>query len=151
MAGWSALPLWVTAHWQLKLLSLGFAIFLWIFVASEEKAETVVSVPIEFGRIPPGLEIVSSDNDSVDVRVHGLRSVLNRLDGRGLRVTVDLREARPGETTVRLLPEQVQAPRGIQVLRVTPSRVRLQLRPSPATGSPATSQLSGPPAPRDLR
>src|SRR3972149_12180694 len=107
MAGWSALPLWVTAHWQLKLLSLGFAIFLWIFVASEEKAETVVSVPIEFGRVPPGLEIVSSDNDSVDVRVHGLRSVLNRLDGRGLRATVDLREARPGEGRGRhRLPHQ---------------------------------------------
>lgn len=127
-----ALPSWVTDHWQLKLLSLGFAILLWVFVVSEEKMETVMSVPVQFVRIPPGLEIVGGDADSVDVRIQALRTMLARLGGRELRVTVDLGEARPGETMVRLTPADVRVPKGVQVLRVTPSRLRLYLQPSSA-------------------
>jgi len=141
----TVVPSWLTDHWQLKLLSLGFAILLWVFVASEEKVETVMSVPVEFVRIPPGLEIAGGDGDSVDVRIQGLRTLLTRLGGRELRVTVDLREAGPGETTVRLTPAEVRAPQGIQVLRVTPSRLRLRLQPSSAT-SPV--QGTPPPASR---
>lgn len=129
-------PSWLTDHWQLKLLSLGFAILLWVFIASEEKIETVMAVPVEFVRIPSGLEIVG-DGDSVDVRIQGLRTVLARLASRELRVTVDLRGARAGETTVRLTPAEVRAPQGIQVLRVTPSRLRLHLElSSSAPGAP---------------
>lgn len=148
MAGRPVLPSWLTDHWQLKLLSLGFALLLWLFVVSEEKVETVMSVPLEFSQIPQGLEIVG-DSDAVDVRIQGLRGVLSRVGNRDLRVTVNLREAGAGETMVRLTPEQVRAPQGVQILRVTPSRLRIQLQPSPLP--PAASQRSGAPAPRESR
>lgn len=151
MAGRHALPPWITTHWQLKLLSVGFAVLLWIFVASEEKAETVFSVPIEFSQIPPGLEIVGGDSDSVDVRIQGLRRVLSRLRSRELRVTVDLREARAGEATVRLTPAEVHTPPGVQVLRVTPSRLRLHLEAVAAGGTSGAPQRPEAPASLNLR
>ncbi len=146
MTGRYALPPWVTTHWQLKLLSVGLAILLWVFVASEERAETVFSVPVEFRQIPPGLEIVGGDSDLVDVRIQGLRSVLSRLGSRELRVTVNLREARAGEATVRLTPAEVHAPRGVQVLRVTPSRLRLHLEAVATPGTPRAPERPEAPA-----
>jgi len=138
MVGPRVLPTWLAEHWQLKLLSIVLAALLWVFVASEEKVETVISLPIEFGQIPPGLEVIG-DSDSVDVRIRGLRSVLSRLGNRDIRVAINLREARAGERTIRLAPELVRAPRGVHILGVTPSRLKLHLQPS---STPAAPQLS---------
>lgn len=136
-----ALPSWLIDHWQLKLFSLVLAILLWVFVATEEQVETVMSLPIEFGQIPRGLEVVG-DSDSVDVRIRGLRSILSRLGNRDIRVTVNLREAAAGERTIRLAPELVHAPPGVHVLGVSPSRLRLHLQPLSAARAPAASSGS---------
>lgn len=116
-------------HWQLKLLSVLFAVALWLFVVSEDKVETVFAAPIEFREIPPGLEIAGMDAETVEVRVRGLRSIVSRVRDRDLRVRVDLEGAREGETVLRLLPEQIDVPRGVEVLRITPSRLRVVLKP----------------------
>lgn len=144
------LPSWLADHWQLKLLSLGFAILLWLFVEGQEKMEMVMSVPVEFSRLPQGLE-VAGDSDSVDVRIQGLRGVVTRLGHRDLRVTVNLAEARAGEMTVRLTPAEVSAPRGVQVLRVFPSRLRLLLQPSSVSQTPAARETTGGLTPREFR
>ncbi len=141
MAGARVFPSWLADHWQLKLLSIVLAALLWVFVASEEKVETVMSLPIEFGQIPAGLEVIG-DSDSVDVRIRGLRSVLSRLGDRDIRVAINLREARAGERTIRLAPELVRAPRGVHILGVTPSRLKLHLQPSSAARTPAVPHLS---------
>ena len=148
MADRRALPPWLVDHWQLKLLSLAFAILLWVFVATEEKVETVMSLPIEFGQVPRGLEVIG-DSDSVDVRIRGLRSVLSRVGNRDIRVRVNLREAGVGERTIRLAPELVHAPPGVHVLGVTPSRLNLHLQPMSTARAPAAS--SGPPASQSSR
>lgn len=136
MTRWRAL----LDHWQLKLLSVLFAVALWLFVVSEDKVETVFAAPLELREVPPGLEIARVETDTVEVRVRGLRSIVSRVRDRDLRVTVDLEGASPGETVVRLLPEQIRVPRGVEVLRVTPSRVRVVLKP---VGSARTSAEPG--------
>jgi hypothetical protein len=48
---------------------------------------------------------------------------------------VSLAGVRPGEVVVRLVPDQVTAPSGVTVLRVSPSRLRLTLEPGRAAAA----------------
>jgi hypothetical protein len=63
----------------------------------------------------------------VDVQLHGLRGALSRLGTDRVKARLSLAGAKPGEVTVRVLPEQITVPPGITVVRVNPSRVRLVL------------------------
>lgn len=119
-------------NWQLKLLSLVFAVALWIFVAAADKGESVYTVPLDFTNVPPGLEIAALGTPAVDVRVQGLTHVLNRIDERELRAQLSLLGARAGDVVVRIRPEDVTVARGVQVVRVTPSQVRVTLAPKGA-------------------
>jgi YbbR domain-containing protein len=124
-------------HWQLKLLAVVFAVVLWAFVASEDKGEAVYTVPVDV-TVPPGLEVTSLGVETVDVRLEGLRHVLARLQEHEIRAAVRVREARPGEVVVRIGPGDVSVPRGVHVVRVTPSRVRLTLEPADGKPAPRT-------------
>jgi YbbR domain-containing protein len=115
----------VLRHWQLKVLSLVFAVALWAVVASEDRGEAVFTVPIDVTGLPAGLEVVSLGVEAVDVRVQGLRHLLARLQEQNMRAEVEMRTARPGDTMLAIRPEDVVVPRGVRVVRVTPSRVRV--------------------------
>lgn len=117
-------------HWQLKVLSVVFAVALWAVVASEDKTEAVYTVPIDVVGLPPGLQVTALGVETVEVRVQGLRHVLARLPEQNLRVEVNLQNATPGELMVPVRAEDVVAPRGVQVLRVAPSRVRATVGPA---------------------
>jgi YbbR domain-containing protein len=119
----------LTEHWQLKLLSLVFATALWVFLVVEDKGEAVYTVPLDLKNVPPGAEVTALGAEAVAVRVQGLRHVLSRLDERELHATVDLRGARFGDVLVRIRPEDVTVPRGVEVLRITPAQVRATLDP----------------------
>jgi YbbR domain-containing protein len=124
-------------HWQLKLLSLVFAVVLWIFVAAEDQGEAVLRVPLTLTDVPPGVKVTSPGAESVEVRIQGFRHLLDRLDVRGVRAEVSLGGARPGDVVVTVRPENVVLPRGLQVVRIRPSEVPVTLMPvvpvTPAT------------------
>jgi len=98
-----------------------------VFVMTSEKAEVVMAAPVELDAIPQGLEVVGDRPDSVDVQLHGLRAVLARVGPEQVRAHVSLAGARAGEVVIRLVPDQISAPTGVTVLRVSPSRVRVTL------------------------
>jgi len=123
-------------HWQLKLLSLVFAVALWVIVAVEDIGEAVYTVPLDLTQLPPGLQVTALGVDTVDVRLHGLRHVLSRIEERALRVRVSLLGARPGDLVLVIRPEDVPVPRGVQVVRVTPSRIQATLEPTAGTARP---------------
>ena len=118
---------WLSRNWHLKLAALGLALALWIFVMTSEKADMVVPAPVELEATPAGLTVAGDRPETVDVQLHGLRTTLARVPLDQVRVRVSLAGARPGETTIRVLPEQVAVPPGVAVTRVTPSRIRILL------------------------
>jgi YbbR domain-containing protein len=136
---------WLTGQWELKLLSLGAAGVLWFLVVSGEKAQVSLAVPLEFYSIPAGLELAGERPESVDVEVQGLRSALTRISAEDLRASVSLTGFRPGESTLRLLPENIRAPRGVTVVRVSPGRLRVTLEPSEVATVRVAPRLTGQP------
>ena len=129
------------------LAALGLAFGLWFFVADERGAEVLVSAPLELVNVPPGLEVVDQSVQEVDVRLRGASGLLRDAPLQGLRARLDLAGENAGERTWFLGTEAVEAPRGVQVMRVDPSQVVLRLdrtftstvRVSPRVlGQPAT-------------
>jgi hypothetical protein len=117
----------VTRHWELKLLALAFSAGLWVFVMTSEKTNVVLTLPLEFDSVPPGLVVKDQRLESVEVQLHGLRAALSRVSLDSLRVRVSLAGARPGDFVVGLGPEQIVVPPGVSVLRVTPAVMRVAL------------------------
>ena len=118
----------LTEHWELKLVALCVASALWLFVMTAEKADVMVSAPVEFHSVPPGLE-VGERPENVEVQVNGLRWTLARLGSDSVRARVSLAGVRAGEVTLWLQPEQIVVPPGVTVLRINPSQVRVVLAP----------------------
>ena len=58
------------------------------------------------------------------VRVEGRHSLLRRLHEEDFRAEVSLKSARPGRFVARIDTDNVSAPTGVRVVRVTPSEVR---------------------------
>lgn len=109
------------------LVALALALGLWVFVDDEEAAEILVSAPLELRNLPPGLEVISQTVQTVDIRLRGASSLLRDTPLEDLRAAMDLTGELPGERTWFLGAESVEAPSGVEVMRVDPSEVVLAL------------------------
>jgi len=111
----------------LKLLSLLAAFGIWFAVNfGERDTEVGYQVPLELHDIPPNLMIVSPRPDFVDLRVSGPRTLLTRIDRNRLSIPLNLMGVRPGPAIFRVVPESLDLPRGVQIVRVTPAEITLQ-------------------------
>jgi len=112
----------------LKLLSLGVAFGLWVFVnASERDTEQGLQVPMEMRELPVALMITSPRVDFVDVRVSGPRTLLSRIDRKRLSIPLDLAGVHPGPAVFRIATDSLNLPRGVKIVRITPAQITLDL------------------------
>lgn len=127
--------------WGMRLISLVFAIFLYIFVASENNAftfqsaanqqfasvnvtETLSNVPVSVGDIGEN-RFISGLPESVQVRLTGPKNVITQVMETSIRAeTEDLSEAEPGSQYIRLVIDDL--PDSIDY-QVTPSQVYVKL------------------------
>jgi hypothetical protein len=91
---------------------------------TEERTDAVFTVPLDLVDRPPGLEVASIGVESVVVRVEGRHSRLRRLHEEDFRAEVSLKSAQAGRFVARIDTDNVSAPAGVRVVRVTPSEVR---------------------------
>lgn len=111
-------------NWPLKLVAFAFAAGLWVFVVTEERTDAVFTVPLDLVDRPAGMDVASVGVETVVVRVEGRHSLLRRLHEEDFRAEVSLKSARPGRFVARIDTDNVSAPKGVRVVRVTPSEVR---------------------------
>jgi YbbR domain-containing protein len=123
----TAVRSWVLEHWRLKLAAVVFAVGLWLFVGTEDRGEAVFTVPIDFTEQPANVEVTSVAVETVIVRVEGRRSLLRHLTEDDFHAAVSLKSARPGRFVARLEEEDVTAPPGVRIIRVTPAEIRAVL------------------------
>ncbi|UPQ86315.1 CdaR family protein [Ignavigranum ruoffiae] len=126
--------------WFIRLISLLFSIFLYIFVSSENAVplrsiknqefasvnitETISNVPVYLGKTD-GETFVSGVPETVDVRLTGPKSIINQVSSETLRVeTEDLTDMPTGSKSIRYLvmdlPDEID-------YQVTPSRTIVQI------------------------
>lgn len=131
----------VLHNWWAKLLALGLACALWLTVANAPPAEAQLAVPLQLENVPPGLRLVSDVPTHVQVTVRASANLLQELPFEQLVVTVDLKGFGEGNHRYRFSSHDVQLPPGIDVVRITPAELRLELV------VPPTEPESAPPPP----
>jgi len=123
---WRKLSAGIFHNGTLKLFSLTFALGLWLLVnAGERDTEQTMLVPVELRNLSQQFVVVGQRPEFVDVRVSGPRTLLGRLSGK--KIALDLTGVRPGPSSFRVNTELLNLPRGVKLLRVTPSVISLDI------------------------
>ncbi|MGH9776904.1 MAG: hypothetical protein ACRD5I_00685 [Candidatus Acidiferrales bacterium] len=121
--------------WWLKLLSLALAYALWAIVTQAPPVEIGMSVPLELRDLPRELQVEGEIPTRIHLHLRGPEGRMRRLEPEEVGVAVDMSWATPGRHTLRLDVSHVELPPGIEVVRIVPEEVRLELAPV-AAGAP---------------
>ena len=130
-------------NWVLKLLSLGFAVFLWFFVVGEEKAEVTITMPTEIVNLPKNLVVANDIPDMIYVRVLGPRSVIRDMVLQRLPKIIDLKNATAGKIAVHIDSDTLPIPSGVKVTRYQPSEFDIMLEPVVRKEVPVRPEITG--------
>ncbi len=136
-----------TENWTLKLISLIFALLLWMFIMGERRLEVGYLVPLELQNIPEELMVANEVARLVDVRVSGPRTLLMKVSPNDISIVVDLTDLKPGLTTFKRLEERLNLPSGLRVTRLSPSFIDLKLERRKQKEIPVKITLAGEPLP----
>jgi YbbR domain-containing protein len=137
---------WLLHNLGLKLFSLGLAFALWFVVAGEQRIEYTLSVPVNLGGLPDTMALVNDPDRVVSVRLRGPKSLVTALGPEGVNLRLDVSQLREGEHQVSVRAEVSALPRGVEVLDVSPSRVRLVLERLAEREVPVVARVEGTPA-----
>ena len=137
---------WLFRRWELKLAALGISIVLYILVTGRPPSEVILSVPLEYRNIAPGMEIIGGELPEVEVRLRGPANFIRQASPQNVVATINLAKAMPGEHTYDLTRGAVEAPFGLKIVEIYPSAFRLQLDESGTRMLPVRIHLSGTPA-----
>ena len=111
----------------LKLSSLGLAFALWMVVAGEQRDERTLNVPLTLARLPKNTALLNVPGDFVTVQLRGPKSLISGLSPNEVDVNLDLSTLKEGENLVAVKSDQLDVPRGVEVVQVSPRWVRLVL------------------------
>jgi YbbR domain-containing protein len=109
------------------MFALIIAFLLWATYTSEPAAEIGYQIPIEFRNIPQSLEISGDVPAQIYVRIRGRSGLLRRLNASDLAIPLDMAGSTAGEKFIRITPDDVEKPVGVEVVRITPAAIRIRL------------------------
>lgn len=117
----------LTQDWKLKLLSLGIAVTLWAFVVGQESAEVTIRLPVVITGLPADMVVANQVATEVELRLYGPQSLVRQAANRPTAKRLDLSGMDTGEHTFQVLPEELNLPPGVEVVRLSPARLRVVL------------------------
>ncbi len=115
----------LTHNLGLKLLSLGFAVVLWLAVARDPQAVVAVEVPLEFDNIPQNLEISTENIPRIQIRLRGPEHTIRRLQPADVFAGIELDGQKPGDHGFDITSQQIHHPSGLEVVQVVPSQIHV--------------------------
>ncbi len=116
-------------NWELKLLSLLLAFFLWLSLIPEEKifSEKTLTIPLETRNIPADVELVEKPEATVDVTIRAPNRLINEISAANVYVKLNLEKATIFQQEYPLHETMISLPPGAEVVRITPNKVKLRL------------------------
>jgi YbbR domain-containing protein len=127
---------------ELKILSLGLAVFLWFFISTRGTSEISIEVPIELINIPTGYEVVKKERERVNVSIFGSEGILRSMKPDDLRVIIDIKDSTPGINSFTIRGNHIRVPPAITVSDVTPSEVRIRIEKTTKKEVPIVPHIS---------
>jgi YbbR domain-containing protein len=127
-----------------KLLALSVAVLLWLAFASAPDVVTSLAAPLEFQRMPAGLELVSNLPERVHLQVQGSPGKLESSDLASIVVVLDLSGVQgPCQRTFTIDQHQTRLPLGVRLVRAVPGQLRLEFERRTSSQVPVRVRFSG--------
>ncbi|MEE9591178.1 MAG: CdaR family protein [Thermodesulfobacteriota bacterium] len=130
----------------MKLLALAFATALWFLVVGESGTEIGFLIPLELKDIPNDMVVTNNPPREIEVRVTGPKTLLSNLSPGQFDAIIDLSKASPAVNKYNLMPEDIKAPRGISVIRLNPSFIKVAVEKLQTKKLHVKVKLTGKPA-----
>lgn len=131
-------------NWQTKLLSIGFAFGIWLWVNAGEREVQVIYFPLEYAGQPEETALVGNRVDRVAVHLNGPRTLLAPIETNRRPIVLDLSGVKPNQPTrVKIRDWMVRVPRGVRVMQVEPSKISVTLEPVRRIAVPVQARLKG--------
>lgn len=133
-----------------KLLALAIACVTWYVLSGQRRERISVRsyrIPLSIVNVPAGTMIVSPLPDAVDVRVRGNFTPLRQLEPGKLEAVIDLLDAAPGEKRYILEPADINVPREVEVIAISPPEIRIVLDAVAEKTLPVVPEIEGEPSP----
>jgi hypothetical protein len=112
----------------LKLLALTLSAALWVAITGDEFIiQRAIDAPLEFKNVPSGFGIHCEEGKSVEVLLRGSSSLIREISDQDVSVGVNALELGEGTNTVTLSSGNVRHPFGLEVVRVLPAQLRVEL------------------------
>lgn len=113
----------------LPLVSLLLAVLLWYYVVGQKEREWTFNVPVFVLVASPDVAGWSTP-EKVSVVLRGPQRIIDQMEAEKLLVRLVLAENQPGEFTRSIGPSMVAGlPSGVEIIRIEPSEVRIEIRP----------------------
>ncbi|MFQ5508602.1 MAG: YbbR-like domain-containing protein [Leptospirillia bacterium] len=113
----------------LKVLSVGLALCVWIYVNSQGQETFNFAVPIEPVGLPEDMVLTHISETSADVRLTGRESDLSPITIRHIHAYLDLSHVQEGEQWIALGVDDVSISRPVEVAQIMPRQVRVRIEP----------------------
>ena len=121
----------VTDNWRPKLVAFAVIALVWFVLVGRQNTEVGFSIPLVYTNVPQALTLQDQQAQQVYVSLRGSREMLNFVDPDRLRVTLNLEGAVAGRRRYTITPADINFPPGLQVSRINPSRISVQLHNKP--------------------
>ncbi len=130
----------------LKLMSVAFAVLLWLLIAGERTSEMGMSVPVELQNFPRELELTGEPVNAVEVRLRASPGMVQRIVPGEVSAQVNLVGFGAGEHIVHLTEDSIRMPFGVKVVKISPAVLTFNLERTLRKVVPVQPRLLGRPA-----
>lgn len=115
---------WIVKNPGWRLLSLVLAFVIWMNVATEPEMSTFVSAPLQFKDPPETLQVAGRPGENVQLETRGSSGQLRDLANSHPVITFDFSSVHePGDRIFPITRNEVNLPRGVELIRAIPSEV----------------------------
>ena len=128
------------------LTTAAVAAYWGVFYGRQVSLTTVTSA-IDFQNVPEGLEMTWASYKHLDIQIRGQRPLIEdlKLHPERVSVSVSLEDLKPGRgQTITVEPDEIQLPVGLEVFRVTPSSITVNLERHVSRQVPIEPQFDQP-------
>lgn len=136
----------IVKDWWLKLLALIVAVVLWLFARLDREYTRELRFALDFSLLPQEYVVAESNVDSVTVEIKGKGRDLLRLRDSLPVVELPLTAMKEGEERIRIGPENINLPEGIQVRGLDPYQIYLRIEKLATRRVPVMVKSVGKPA-----
>ena len=109
------------------LLTFLMVSLVWGIYSGGQFSLITATTPIDFRNIPDNLELMRTSAEKVEVQISGKRRLVTALEPEQVRAFLDLEGKTYGAHQVVLNQNSIELPLGLEVVRVTPSTIKVEL------------------------